>query len=79
MLPRPGLPEGASRARMPAGSSTEESLEEEGWSPPQTTQRAREVGQVQSKGVSRWVAALQLTSAQPGLSWHIKFQINLAY
>lgn len=51
MLPRPGLPERANHARMPAGSGTEANSEEEGWAPPQTKRRVREVGQEWSKCV----------------------------
>lgn len=79
MLPRPALPERANHTRTPAGSGAEANWEEEGWAPPQTKRRVREVGQARNDCVSHWAAAAQLISAQPGLTWHIKLQINLVY
>lgn len=48
LVPLPGPSSGwgmANHTGMPAGSSAEASLEEEGWAPPQTKQRVKEVGQ----------------------------------
>lgn len=73
MLPRPGLPEQGSWQRR-GGKFGEKRL-----GPPQTKQRVREVGHARSNPVSCWAAAVQLISAQSGLTWRIKLQINLVY
>lgn len=76
MLLRPGLPEQTNRTGMMA---LRQIPRKKAGVLPRKKRRARGVGQVWSKRVSRWAAAAGLVSAQAGLTWGITLQTDLTY